>query len=202
VTWQLDIDRQPVYPWRIHLEITYLISDFRLEVLTHVRNDDSRRAPFGIGFHSDFVTGPESVDGVVLEMPATTHLIVDERMLPRSVEPIAESAFSSLSQPGGLSLRGISLDDCFSGLGRDENGVAEIRYFPGDTLPRLLIRCGPAFTHVTCFTADTRPEPLRRQSMSIEPMTCPANALRTGDGIATIEPRGTFSSWFSVELAG
>jgi aldose 1-epimerase len=37
------------------------------------------------------------------------------------------------------------------------------------------------------FTGDPLPD-VNRRSVAIEPMTCPPNAFRTGDGLITLEP--------------
>jgi aldose 1-epimerase len=49
------------------------------------------------------------------------------------------------------------------------------------------------------FTGDPLPDVARR-SLAIEPMTCPANAFRTGDGLLRLEPGASHTGVWGVAL--
>ena len=52
-----------------------------------------------------------------------------------------------------------------------------------------------AYRYVQLFTGDPLPD-VNRRSLAVEPMTCPANAFRTGEGLIRLEPGTSFtSSW-------
>jgi aldose 1-epimerase len=45
------------------------------------------------------------------------------------------------------------------------------------------------FGYAQVFTGDTVPQPERRRfGLAVEPMTCPANALNSGEGLVVLEP--------------
>ena len=45
------------------------------------------------------------------------------------------------------------------------------------------------------FTGDLLPD-VSRRSLAVEPMTCPPNAFRSGEGLIRLEPGASFtSSW-------
>ena len=44
------------------------------------------------------------------------------------------------------------------------------------------------FTHLMVFTGDTLAPDARRRGVAIEPMSCPPNALATGEGLVWLEP--------------
>ena len=51
-----------------------------------------------------------------------------------------------------------------------------------------------AYTHFQLFTGDPLPD-VSRRSLAVEPMTCPANAFRSGEGVVRLEPG---ASWTGV----
>ena len=65
---------QPGYEWQLDLEITYALDAAGLTVTLQTVNVDSRRAPFGVGFHPYLTLGTSSIDRLDLTVPATTYL--------------------------------------------------------------------------------------------------------------------------------
>ncbi|KNX36271.1 aldose 1-epimerase family protein [Luteipulveratus halotolerans] len=56
-----------------------------------------------------------------------------------------------------------------------------------------------AYPFVQVFTGDSLPrDKARRTGVAVEPMTCPANALATGDSLVRIEPGDTWSAPWGV----
>jgi aldose 1-epimerase len=49
------------------------------------------------------------------------------------------------------------------------------------------------------FTGDPLPD-VNRRSLAVEPMTCPPNAFRTGEGLIRLEPGGSFTSAWGIEF--
>jgi aldose 1-epimerase len=47
------------------------------------------------------------------------------------------------------------------------------------------------------FTGDPVPDVARR-SIAVEPMTCPANAFRSGEGLLRLEPGGAFTGTWGI----
>jgi aldose 1-epimerase len=200
VTLDVAVPVQPAYPWRIRLTQTYAFEDDVFVARTVVHNEGDRRAPFGLGFHPNFVTGSSGVDDAFLEVPARTRLIFDARRLPIGVDPIPGGPMARLSEPGGLPLAGTGLDECYGDLRRGPDGQCVVRLRPGAPRPDVRITLSREWSYVMCFTGGPVDEQGRRRSISVEPMTCAPNALRSGDGIVGIEPDGTFSAFFAVAL--
>ena len=96
-------------------------------------------------------------------------------------------------------LAGVALDDCFTAIDRSSE-AAVVTFSPGPNSRPLTLTLGRSFTHLMCFTGDTLQPPRHRRALALEPMTCPPNALSTGDGIVTIEPGGTFGDEFVLTL--
>jgi aldose 1-epimerase len=46
----------------------------------------------------------------------------------------------------------------------------------------------PGFDYVQLFTGDTLAPEHRRRGLAVEPMTCPADAFNSGEGLLTLPP--------------
>ncbi len=182
VTMSVVIPAQPAYPWRLGLDITYALAADSLTVGFAATNLGVSPAPFGIGFHPYFVAEGGNLDGAVLELSASEHLLLDDRGLPIGTEPVAHSTLGPVATERGLSLSAVSLDDCFTGLGRSGGSGVAATFRPGPRSRPVRLTVGPSFSHLMVFTGDTLRAPRRRRAVAIEPMTCAPNALANGEG--------------------
>lgn len=191
---------QPAYPFPLHLSIAYLLSEEGLTVRARAEGD-GRPTPFGIGFHPYFLAASQGLAEATIEVPAKRHLLLDDQSLPDGSEPVTER-FPALVAPGGLSLDTAVLDDCFSKLDRDEQGVATIRFRPGGgPIEAVELRLDAQFDHVMCFTGDTLDVASRRRAVAIEPMTCPPNAFVSGDSVRDLGSGVPFeASWSALPI--
>lgn len=195
---------QPAYPFSLRLYITYAVEDNRLSVKFEAKNVDSIRIPFGIGFHPYFAIRTENVDHARLQVPADRRLILDDRGLPIGSESVDGSSYDFRRIGVGLteessprSLNDLKLSDCLTNLRLDQDGKWRSYFYPdAETDSTIEIWGERLFSHIVCFSGDTLPKEIRRKAVAIEPMTCPPNALRTGDSIIAIAPGETISgSW-------
>lgn len=187
---------QPAYPFAISLAVLYELGEHGLTVRVEAEGGG---APFGIGFHPYFLGDSAGLSRARLAVPAKQHYLLDERGLPVGKADLGVF-LQALRDEAGLSLDGVRLDDCFSGLDRDATGQAVIRYFPGENgIAEVVMRLGPAFDFVMCYTGDTLSEGERRRAVAIEPMTCAPNAFVTGDGLSVLGDVAEFVAEFSVE---
>jgi aldose 1-epimerase len=169
---------QPAYPFRVRVALEYSLGDGGLEVACEVTNDGSGIAPFGLGFHPYLFAGPGGIDEASVRLSAERRMLLDKRGLPTGEEVVAGSAFDLAHRK----LRGLELDDCYTGLaiGADGRWHAHL-----DLAGRHSeIWADAAFGYAMCYTGDTLGElENRRIAMAIEPMTCPPNGLRTGTSL-------------------
>ncbi len=173
---------QPAYPFRIRIELDYLLSETGLEVACGVTNTGNGIAPFGLGFHPYLDAGKGGIDRAEIGLFAKRRLILDKRGLPIGDEPASGSAFDL----GGRALWGLELDDCYTGLEIEQDGRWYAWLQANER--RTVIWADAAFGCAMCYTGDTLGEEEdRRRAVAIEPMTCPPNALRTGEGVIELE---------------
>lgn len=185
---------QPGWAWTLDLRIDYRLGDTGLDVGLQVRNRSPRRGPFGAGFHPYLAAPSGRVDDLEITVPASERSVTDERGLPVRIEPVAGSDLD-FRAPTRLGVR--QLDTAFGDLARDAQGMAVVDVTDPGTGRSVQVRMGPAWTHVMVFTGDTL-GPRARQGLAVEPMTCPADALRSGTGLVVLEPDEIWDATWSI----
>jgi aldose 1-epimerase len=185
---------QPGYPWRLECAVQYRLGREGLEVTAGVTNADDVPAPFGLGFHPYLTLGSPTVDVMRLRLPGRRCLVTDQRGLPTGEAVVAGS---DLDFTFGRRIGPTRLDTAFTGLARDDHGVARVELDDVETGRSVTLWMDEHFDYVMAYTADTvEPAARRRQSIAIEPMTCPPDALRSGTDLVRLEPGATWeASW-------
>jgi aldose 1-epimerase len=185
---------QPGYPFRLACHIDYRLSAGGLTVTTSVRNESPRPAPFGLGFHpylSAASAGGGLVDGLELTIPAETRLLLDGG-IPVGREPVSGTAMDFRT---GQRIGSAVLDDAFTDVQRGVGELARV------SVSGAHIWAGPGFDYLQVFTGDTLPPAARRRGLAVEPMTCPPNALATGEGLIRLDPGASVELEWGIEPA-
>jgi aldose 1-epimerase len=86
------------------------------------------------------------------------------------------------------------LDDTLSDLPRDAAGIAQVQ------VDETVLWMGAAYRYVQLFTGDL-PD-VGRRSLAVEPMTCPPNAFRTGEGLIRLAPNDRFEASWGIDPRG
>lgn len=185
---------QPGWGWTVDLRVTYrLAAGQGLEVRTSVTNVDERACPIGVGWHPYIRT---VVDRTRLTIPAASVYDTDERGRPTGRRPVAGT---DLDFSAGRTVGPARLDHCFTDLGRDEHGRATVLIERDDGRP-IRVWADHHFTHLMVFTGDTLADPARRRlGLAVEPMTCAADMLNSGDGMVVLEPGRTLEATWGID---
>ncbi|MCR6689423.1 aldose 1-epimerase family protein [Cellulomonas sp.] len=184
----------PGYPWPVRVDITYALSDEGLEVTTVATNLGDRTAPFGLGFHPWLSPGDAQVDECTLQLGAQRHVTVDARLLPTGDEALTGPF--DLREP--TVLKGIALDDAWLAPTRDEAGRTWARLGAPDGRT-VAMWADEAFDAWQVCTGNGIPGIMRR-GVAVEPMTCIADAFRTGDLLVELAPGASHESHWGLRL--
>jgi len=191
----------PGYPFRLACAVEYELSDAGLQVALSVTNESDAPAPFGAGFHPYLAaaavaggggaggdkdasgTAATTVDELTLTVPGRTRLLVGDDGIPTGREP----ATGPSDLRGGRVVGDERLDTAWTDLERDADGWAHA-VLEGPR-GRATLSVDAAWRWLQVFTGDTLPQPERRhRGVAIEPMTCPPNALATGEDLVVVGP--------------
>ena len=172
----------PGYPFALESAITYELTDAGLGVSLTTTNVGPVDAPYGVGFHPWLSPGPGSLDDCVLTLPADTWIPTDDRLLPTGQQPVP--AALDFRQPRVLGTT--VLDDAF----------VDVTHIDGRS--RLLLTGADRRTVVAWMdrslmawqvcTGDDMDVEHRRRGFAAEPMTCVAEAFRTGERLLRLSP--------------
>jgi aldose 1-epimerase len=143
--------------------------------------------------HPYLSVGTETVDPVVLRVPAHSVLRSDERSLPIGSMPVAGTDYD-FREPRAIGAT--VLDNAFTDLERDDDGLARVELRAPDGATRTLW-VDDTYTYVMVFSGDPLPDVARR-ALAVEPMTCPPNAFRSGDSLIRLEPGATHTSAWGI----
>jgi len=181
------------YPFDLEIRIEYALGEEGLTVTTSAQNAGATACPYGAGQHPYLSPGPGTIDGCALELPADVVILTDpERQLPcgRADVDGGPLDFRDAREIGPL-----EVDSPFTALRRDWQGRATAR-LSGVDGRTVELWVDEAYEVLEVFTGDTLAPDRRRTGLGLEPMTCPPDAFRSGEGLIRLEPgESTTASW-------
>lgn len=189
-----------VYPqsgWPGVLEATIVHSVGDSGVVTEVRatNLGDGPVPFGYASHPYLTVGEDTVDDVVISVPAERYLAVDDRLLPLDLI-LVEGRDEDLREAAPLGAR--RFDTALTGLQRGADGLWRAWLERGERWAELW--AGKGLDWIQVFTGNDR----RDLSIAVEPMTCGPNAFNPGpthDGMITLPPGESVAYVWGVDGA-
>lgn len=187
----------PGYPFMLGMRVDYRLDDAGLTVVTTATNHGRGALPYGSGQHPYLSTGGGLVDDCTVRLPAEMRIVTDpERQLPTGLAPVAGTPFDFRE---ARRLGELRVDHAFTDLARDPSGVARV-HLTGPDGRTVEFWAGSGYPLIQLYTADTLAPTRRRRSLACEPMTCPPNALATGDGVIRLQPGESTSATWGVRL--
>ncbi|MCK9893685.1 aldose 1-epimerase family protein [Frankia sp. AgB32] len=194
---------QSGYPFTLGFAADYRLDSGGLTVTITATNLGDQPAPVGFGAHpylrvADAGGAPVRADDAELTVPAATRLVTDERMIPTGTAAVAGGEFDfRAARPIGP----LVLDTCYTDLAADPDGRTRVRLAaPGGS--SVTVWMDEAWPYLQVFTGDTLGSDERRRSVAIEPLTCPANAFNSGDGLRVLAPAESFAGAWGIVPAG
>jgi aldose 1-epimerase len=186
VTLEATIFPQHGYPFLVRHRVRYELDEgLALRVAQTLINDSASRAPFVLGAHPYLRLGDVPPEELVLTVPAATRLVADDRLIPRSAEAVAGDF--DLRKGRAVSLPGI--DTAYTDLEFD-GGIARHVLSAADGRSVSLEQDSNC-TYVHVYVSEIFPG--RTRAVAIEPMTGPANAFNSGDGLRWLAPGEAFT---------
>jgi aldose 1-epimerase len=180
------------YPFRLDTRVRYEVVADGIEVTHTVRNIGSACAPVAIGAHPFLAIGDVPADKLTLTVSADRHIEVDDRLNPIGAASVSDTEWDLRE---GKVVSTLDLDDAWSGLTMSDGGSTHWLSAPDGRTVSLW--ADEQFDYVQVYI--TREFPRRGElitAVAIEPMTAPADAFNSGEGLRWIQPGDSWSvSW-------
>jgi len=192
VTLEATVFPQHGYPFVVRHRVQYLLAeDLGLKVRQTLINDSNSPAPFVLGAHPYVRLGDTDMEDLTLTVAADTRLVADERLIPRSAEPV--SGDSDLR--AGRRVGDLDIDVALTDLASDGGSARHTLRAPDGRSVTLWQDEACSYVHVFVTTQ----LPGRPKAVALEPMTGPANAFNSGDGLRWLPPGESFTMTWGID---
>ncbi|MDK8846513.1 aldose epimerase [Corynebacterium sp. MSK297] len=202
VTMQWQGPARTDWAWPLHYSITWALADDGLSAELTVTNTGSETAhpstassPFGVGWHPYLSALGAPLDECTLSMPAATNLPLDpDRLLPAGPEIPATEIVGKQQH-----MAGIELDHCFR-LDAPQTSSdhtahqIELRNAAGGG---AVLWADEYFGWCQVYTSPESAPTIGR-AVAVEPMTCPPNALRSGESLLQLASASSTTFRFGI----
>ena len=206
VTLQWQGPARTEWPWPLHYSITWALADDGLSAKLTVTNTSTNTgtetahpstasSPFGLGWHPYLSALGAPLDECTLSMAAATNLPLDpERLLPAGPEIPATEIVGKQQR-----MTGIELDHCFrleAPQTSSDHAAHQIELRNAEGHGAVLW----ADEHFGWCQVYTSPEsaPTIGRAVAVEPMTCPPNALRSGESLLQLASASATTFRFGI----
>jgi galactose mutarotase-like enzyme len=170
-----------LFPFRHDLHYDARLAERRLEIEVTVHACGADEVPISFGFHPYFSPPGAAREDWQIELPAMRALALDAQQIPAGLgRAVAAENFE---------LDGREFDDGF-------DAVASSARFSVTAADRRIV-----LTFLEGYPCAQVIAPTVGQFICFEPMTAPANALRSGEGLTLLAPGERYAARFSVAVA-
>lgn len=196
------IHPRPGYPFIVEVRLAWSLDDDGLRCAVTLSNVGATAAPVGFGAHPYLALGGAAADAVSVEVPADRVVLVDERdKIPQATVEVTGTPFDLRAAPklGAVDLP--EIDHAYTGLGRGPDGCWEATVAtPSHT---ATVWGGEGLDWVQVFTGKAHAvgDPRNPPGIAIEPLSCPADAFSSGDGLITLQPGERWAAQWGIGLA-
>ncbi|MFD5277200.1 aldose 1-epimerase family protein [Pseudarthrobacter sp. NPDC058362] len=192
VTLEAAIFPQHGYPFLVRHQVRYGINEgLGLEVRQTLLNDGGAPAPFVLGAHPYLRVGDTAAEDLVLTVGADTQLVADERKIPRSHAPVS----GDVDFRDGRTVGMLDVDVALTGLDFRDGRARHVLADPQGRAVSLWQDTSCGYVHV--FITPTYPG--RTRAVALEPMTGPANAFNSGEGLRWLQPGESFTMEWGID---
>ncbi|WP_022918216.1 aldose 1-epimerase family protein [Ruania albidiflava] len=192
----VDLPPTPGYPFPLTVSTRYELSQAGLEVTTTGTNTGQTDAPYGVGFHPWLSPGPGALDDAELELDVARWVTTDERLLPTGAEELPQQ-FDFRAR---RALGSTDLDDAFLDPAFDADGRSWLRLHGSDGRTVEVWMDSSLRAWQLCTGDHVSAPAAQRTGLAAEPMSCIADAFRTGDDLVRLSPGDRYTVHWGLRL--
>ncbi|EFA23790.1 aldose 1-epimerase [Bifidobacterium gallicum DSM 20093 = LMG 11596] len=191
VTLQWRVPNMEGYPFDLVVNTTYRLDDDGIHIRVCATNHGQNTAPWALGIHPWISNGKhhygDAIDAdnaaCTLQIPAASHVCVDNNLIPTGVESVDGTKFDFRE---GLALTQQPYDDALTDVAHDESGWTSALFTRPDGMV-VRVAGDETITSFQVCTGTGFPPPKHPAGVAIEPQTAYANAFNTKRDLIAIE---------------
>ena len=197
ITLAAQVVPQAGYPFELETSVRYELTADGIHVSHMVRNTGPHSAPVGVGAHPFLRLGAVPTQDLRLFIDADTHIEIDERLVPTGTA--TEVSGTRHDFRTGQLLRDVVLDDAWADVRQAANGVST-HYLEAPDGSQVRLHMDDSFRYVQAFTTNEFPtDGGMVTAVALEPMTAPANAFNSGEGLRWLRPAQDWQLSWSID---
>ncbi|MDR7233255.1 aldose 1-epimerase family protein [Agrococcus sp. BE272] len=200
VLLQATIYPQTGWPFLVDTFVAYELTDDGLTVTHEAINSGTERAPWACGAHPYLAVGATPADQLTLTVPAARVFNAVD-LIPTEETLVDAMDASAPDLRGGRRLAELDVDHNYAGL-EFVGGVATASLVD-DQGRGVELWQDAAFPYSVVFTPRDFPAvDGARHAVAVEPMSAPANALNSRQGLVWLEPGETWRGQWGIAPVG
>lgn len=193
LTLSATVFPQTGYPFHLDTAVTYAVTDAGIEATHRITNIGAEDAPVAVGTHPYLCLGGVATADLTLTVPGETWFELDDRLLPVAERPVT----ADVDLRGGRRLGDVDINLAYGGLARDADDRARATLSaPDGRIVTLWL--GPGLEYLQVYTMSTYPG--QDLAVAVEPMSAPADALNSGQGLRWLAPGETWTVRWGIQL--
>lgn len=202
VALRAEVFPQPGYPFHLETTVTYAIEADGLAVTHLLKNVGGDAAPVALGAHPYLKIGNVPTSSLTLRVAAARHLEFDERLNALGTVPVAGAAVDFRA---GRVLGDVEFNVCYCEVehqrGRTEHSLAApdgrtVTVWGDESIRYVQVYVLPDFPAVQDGRA------VVKQAIAVEPMTAPADAFNSGEGLRWLQPDESWTVKWGIRHEG
>lgn len=187
---EAEVFPQHGYPFHLIHRATYDLTEKQLTVTQELVNLSPEAAPFALGAHPYLKISDVPTEELTLTVLADEMFEIDDRSIPTG--RVAVSGQHDLRH--GRRIGDIQFDTAFAGLAAVDGRYEHVLSAPDGRRVTLWAEDSFAYAHVYVSTV----YPGVSKAVAIEPMTAPADAFNSGEGLRWLEPAASFTARWGI----
>jgi aldose 1-epimerase len=198
VTFKVEMgaEEHAGYPFALSATLTYTLDASGLTNRFAIENIGDKPAPVAAGFHPYFTVGSGQIDTDLLQIEMASILDFVDMLPTGKVLPVEGTPFD-FREPRPIA--SMKFNHCYLNPIRNSDGLTHVRLTAPEVDRSVTVWMDAAFNYVVIYSGDPLPEPHRRSSLAIEPMTCGSDAFNHPEwGLVTLQPEETVTGAWGV----
>lgn len=190
VVLEAEVFPQHGYPFHLMHRATYELTEEQLMVTQELSNLSAEAAPFALGAHPYLKISDVPTEELTLTVQAGEMFETDDRSIPTGRAPV--SGQHDLRE--GRRIGDIAFDTAFTGLASVNGRHEHVLSAPDGR--RVTLWADESFVYAHVYVSTIYPGVSK--AVAIEPMTAPADAFNSGEGLRWLDPTASYSAEWGI----